>query len=201
MATAFFNQFLDFLLVLLALNFFIDISFGGRQIDPKSSIEFIKTSCSSATYPDLCCQTLLGQASTIQKSPQLIAHAALNVTLIDVKSTTESMVQLSQSQLLPAKVGQAMQVCLKELSDTVEALRKSVIEMDKIKSSNIGPMVHDIRTWVSSALNDESNCTDGFEGDNISNDAKTSIRSHILTIAHLTSNALALVEDYASLHG
>ncbi|GMI75631.1 pectin methyl-esterase inhibitor 13 [Hibiscus trionum] len=199
MATISFNHSLQFLVVVLALNSLINISLGGRQIEPNSSTEFIKTSCSSTTYPDLCCQTLLDQASEIQTSPQLIAHAALNVTLSDVKSATESLAKLSKIHGLPPRAAQAMQGCLKELSESVEELRKSVIEMDKIKSSNFRKMISDIRSWVSAALTDESTCTDGIEGENISSDEKTSVRSQILTIAHLTSNALALVEDYASL--
>ncbi|KAK8686428.1 hypothetical protein V6N13_125453 [Hibiscus sabdariffa] len=199
MATTFFNYSLQFLVLLLALNSLINVSLGGRQIEPNSNTEFIKKSCSSTTYPDLCCETMLSQASTINTSPQLIAHAALNVTLSDVKSATESLAKLSNSNRLPPGGAKAMQGCLNELSDSVEELRRSISEMDKIKSSNFQKRISDIRLWVSAALTDESTCTDGMEGENITSDARTSVRSQILTIAHLTSNALALVEDYASL--
>ncbi|GMJ13644.1 pectin methyl-esterase inhibitor 13 [Hibiscus trionum] len=198
MAATFSNLSLQFLVILLSLNSLIDISLGGRQIDPKSSTQFIKTSCSSTRYPDLCCATLLSQASTIQTSPRLMVHAALNVALGNAKSTTASVVKLSKTHGLQPKETNAMQDCLEVLSDTEEELRKSISEMDKIESANAGLTVNDIQTWVSAALTDETTCSDVFEVEHISGGAKTSVRSQLLTVAHLTSNALALVNDYAS---
>ncbi|KAL4279840.1 hypothetical protein GQ457_03G015760 [Hibiscus cannabinus] len=198
METTFSNLSLQFLVILLALASLIEISLGGRQIDPKSSTQFIKTSCSSTRYPDLCCASLLSQASTIQTSPQLIVHAALNVSLSNAKTTTASMVQLSKTHGLLPKQTNAMQDCLEVLRDTEEELRKSIGEMDKITSSNSGLTINNIQTWVSAALTDEGTCSDVFEGKSISSNAKTSVKSQLLTVAHLTSNALALINDYAS---
>ncbi|KAK8690537.1 hypothetical protein V6N13_074070 [Hibiscus sabdariffa] len=200
MATTFSNLSLQFLVILLALTCLIDTSLGGRQIDPKSSTQFIKTSCSSTRYPDLCCATLLSQASTIQTSPRLIVHAALNVALSNAKTTTASMVKLSKTQGLQPKQTSAMQDCLEVLSDTEDELTKSIGEMDKINSSNAGLTINNIQTWVSAALTDEDTCSDVFEGKSISSNAKTSVKSQLLTVAHLTSNALALINDYASHH-
>ncbi|XP_021285823.1 21 kDa protein-like [Herrania umbratica] len=190
-----------FLLILLAINSYINFSSAGRQIAPLSSTEFIRTSCSSTTYPKLCFETLSTHASLIQTSPQLLAHAALNVTLSTAKSTSAMMVTLSRSHGLKPRVAEAMQDCVEELSDTIDELRKSISEMGQIKGSNFGLMINDVQTWVSAALTDESTCSDGFQGNNMNGNVKTDVRTKILRIAHLTSNALALINSYASLHG
>ncbi|EOY22919.1 Pectinesterase inhibitor domain - like 10 [Theobroma cacao] len=190
-----------FLLILLAINSYINFSSAGRQIAPQSSAEFIRTSCSSTTYPKLCFETLSTHASLIQTSPQLLAHAALNVTLSTTESTSAMMVTLSKSHGLKPREAEAMQDCVEELSDSIDELRKSISEMGQVKGSNFGLMINDVQTWVSAALTDESTCSDGFQGNNMNGNVKTAVRTKILRIAHLTSNALALINNYASLHG
>ncbi|XP_007038418.2 PREDICTED: 21 kDa protein [Theobroma cacao] len=190
-----------FLLILLAISSYINFSSAGRQIAPQSSAEFIRTCCSSTTYPKLCFETLSTHASLIQTSPQLLAHAALNVTLSTAESTSAMMVTLSKSHGLKPREAEAMQDCVEELSDSIDELRKSISEMGQIKGSNFGLMINDVQTWVSAALTDESTCSDGFQGNNMNGNVKTAVRTKILRIAHLTSNALALINNYASLHG
>ena len=80
-------------------------------------------------------------------------------------------------------------------------VKQSLTEMGQIKSSNFGMTMNDIQTWVSAAETNEDTCTDGLGGEAMSPQLKTVVRDKILNIAHLTSNALALVNSYASIHG
>ncbi|KAF5731080.1 putative DC1.2-like [Tripterygium wilfordii] len=193
---------LKFLLILLAINFYTSV---GRELNEKSSStsayqEFIKTSCGATTYRSLCISSLSSQASSIQTSPKLLAHAALNVTLSAAKSTSTMMYKLSQSHGMKPREVQAMRDCIEELSDTIDELRKSIREMGEINSSNYELTISDIQTWVSAALTDESTCSDGFAGNSMNGNVKTAVRGQIVNISHLTSNALALFNSYASLH-
>lgn len=75
-------------------------------------------------------------------------------------------------------------------------------ELSQINAANFGMMMSDIQTWVSAALTDENTCTDGFGGKYFTNGPlKTAVRERILNVAHMTSNALALINSYAALHG
>ncbi|KAI6672231.1 hypothetical protein NL676_000137 [Syzygium grande] len=167
-----------------------------------TNTEFIRTSCGKTTYPDLCYTSLSGHASLIQTSPKLLASAALTVTLDKARLTSAMMARLSKARgMKPREVG-AMQDCVEELSDSVDELRRSIDEMGQMKrSSNFGLIMNDVQTWVSAALTDEDTCSDGFAGRMMNGNVKTVVRNEILTIAHLTSNALALINRYASLHG
>lgn len=89
-----------------------------------------------------------------------------------------------------------MQDCVEQLGDAVDELRKSIREMGQISKFNFQFMMNDIQTWVSAALTDETTCSDGFKGN--TKNGKT-VRKNILTIAHMTSNALALINKFASL--
>ncbi|KAF2315757.1 hypothetical protein GH714_040294 [Hevea brasiliensis] len=141
------------------------------------------------------------QASKIQNSPKLLANAALNVTLASARSTSTMMQKLSQSHGMKPREVSAMRDCVEELSDTVDELRQSIGEMGEAKGSNTKLMIGDIQTWVSAALTDESTCSDGFDGNTMNGNVKSAVRKQILKIAHLTSNALALINNYASLNG
>uniref|UniRef100_A0A7N2MIQ0 Pectinesterase inhibitor domain-containing protein n=1 Tax=Quercus lobata TaxID=97700 RepID=A0A7N2MIQ0_QUELO len=108
------------------------------------------------------------------------------------------MVNISKSQGMSPKVVAAMKDCVEELSDSVyEPIR----EMKNVKGSNFHLMISDIQTWVSAALTDETTCTDGFQGKAMNGNVKTLVRGRIVNVAQLTSNALALINRYASLHG
>ncbi|KAI9161964.1 hypothetical protein LWI28_022425 [Acer negundo] len=184
-------------LSLLAINSCINSSSATRPIASKTSTDFIKTSCSSTAYPTLCFASLASRATLIQTSPKLLAHAALNVTLSTAKSTSVVMLHLSKNPGTKPKEAEAMQDCLEELSDSVDELRRSIAEMGQIKSSNFQLTMSDIQTWVSAALTDDTTCSDGF---NRKTKNGKVVRERILKIAHLTSNALALINSYASLH-
>ncbi|KAJ4829016.1 hypothetical protein Tsubulata_012902 [Turnera subulata] len=50
-------------------------------------------------------------------------------------------------------------------------------------------------------MTDESTCSDGFAGTAMNKNLKAAIRGGIVTVAQLTSNALALINNYASIRG
>ncbi|GFY81972.1 plant invertase/pectin methylesterase inhibitor superfamily protein [Actinidia rufa] len=186
-----------FLTALLILLSYINSSSVARE----TSTEFIKTSCSTTTYPTLCYSSLSTHASAIQTSPRLLAHTALSVTLDNTQSTSAMISRLSQSHGMSPREVTAMLDCVEELSDSVDQLRRSVAEMNQLKGSNFALMMNDIQTWVSAALTNEDTCTDGFAETTVSSNVKNVVRGWIVNIAHMTSNALALINSFASVHG
>ncbi|KAK9181620.1 hypothetical protein WN944_024758 [Citrus x changshan-huyou] len=194
------NHMLKYFLILLAIFSYLNSSSASRHGPSKIAADrrFIKTSCSSTTYPTLCYKSLARHASLIQTSPKLLAHASLNVTLAMAKSTSAVMLKMSKSPGMKPREVDAMQDCLEELSDSVDELRKSIGEMGLIKASNFELTMSDIQTWVSAALTDETTCSDGFEKNTVNGKV---VRAQIVKIAHMTSNALALINSYASLRG
>lgn len=80
-------------------------------------------------------------------------------------------------------------------------LEMSMKEMGRTRSrssSNFDFIINDIQTWVSAALTDEDTCTDGFSGNNMNGEVKVIVRGLVLKVAHSTSVALALVNNYAA---
>lgn len=57
-----------------------------------------------------------------------------------------------------------------------------------------------METWVSAALTDETTCMDGFAGKGMDGKIKESVRAQVVAVARVTSNALALVNNFAAKH-
>ncbi|KAJ8552784.1 hypothetical protein K7X08_020177 [Anisodus acutangulus] len=167
----------------------------------ETNTEFIRTSCKSTTYPNLCFSSLSSRSTAIGVSPQLLAHESLTVSLETTQSTSAMMLKLAHGQgMTPREVG-AMRDCVEELSDAVDELRKSLGEMKELKGKEFGLKMNDIETWVSAALTDEDTCTEGFGGKVMNGKVKKVVRGKILEVAHMTSNALALINSLCALHG
>ncbi|KAF9668234.1 hypothetical protein SADUNF_Sadunf15G0107900 [Salix dunnii] len=189
----------SFTLILLAMSFYFN-SISAARVAPKSSTEFIRTSCSTTTYPKLCYNSLSSHSSTIQTSPKLLVNEALHVTLSSAKSTSVKMSSLSHSHGLKPREVSAMKDCVEVLRDAVTEIRKSIDELGHDKQSDFRLMINNVQTWVSAAMTDESTCSDGFEETGMNGNLKTAVRERIVHIAQLTSNALALINNYGVLH-
>ncbi|CAI0404420.1 unnamed protein product [Linum tenue] len=159
-----------------------------------TNTEFIRTSCSATTYPKLCYSSLAVHASKIQTSARLLVSTALDVTLSSAKSTSAAM------GISPREAA-AMRDCAEELADSVDQISRSIDEMAGSKGGggDFVMMISNVQTWVSAALTDESTCDDGFDGKEMAGVMKAVVRGKVETVAHLTSNALALINAYAAL--
>ncbi|KAL1531509.1 21 kDa protein-like [Salvia divinorum] len=166
----------------------------------KQSTEFIRTSCSATSYPTLCYTSLSAHAAAIQQNPKLLAHAALSVSLDTAVATSADMAKLSRAAGMTPREAGAMRDCVEELADSVDQIRKSIAELKRITPSNFEAVISDAQTWVSAALTDEDTCMDGFAGKVMAGGMKTAVRGKIVNVAHMTSNALALINTYATLH-
>ncbi|KAF5734880.1 putative Plant invertase/pectin methylesterase inhibitor superfamily protein [Tripterygium wilfordii] len=161
--------------------------------------EYIKTSCTNTTYPRLCYRSLAIYASKIKSDPKLLAKTALNVTFVSTRSTARLMKRISRIHNLRPRVAGAVADCVELVGDSVDELQGSIGEMDHARGGpNFGLVMNDIQTWVSAALTDDDTCMDGFDGKAMNGRVKILVRKHILRVCRLTSNALALVNNYAS---
>lgn len=164
-----------------------------------TNTQYIKTSCSVTTYPRLCYHSLAIYAGKIKTNPKVLAHTALNVTLAATKDTSVIMRKLSKIRgLKPVETAAALD-CVEEIGDAVDELQQSLYELGHVvRGSNFWHQMSDIQTWVSAALTDEHTCMDGFEERHMRGRVETVVRRYIVNVAHLTSNALALINSYAS---
>lgn len=92
-----------------------------------------------------------------------------------------------------------MRDCIENMGDTVDRLSQSVRELGQVGQDFLWHMSN-VQTWVSAALTDENTCLDGFSGHSMDGNVKAAIRRRVANVAQVTSNALALVNRFASKH-
>lgn len=164
---------------------------------------FIKVSCRATSFPAVCVQSLSAYATEIQQSPRQLAQTALSVSLARAQSANAFVLKMTKLKGLKAREYAAIKDCLDEMSDTVDRLSRSFQELKHIgqaKGQDFLWHMSNVQTWVSAALTDENTCVDGFAGRALDGKVKASMKARVVTVAQVTSNALALTNRYASKH-
>ncbi|OMO85836.1 Pectinesterase inhibitor [Corchorus capsularis] len=190
-------------LLFLSLSLLYIASHAGRSPVAASSraTNFIKSKCSATTYPALCFQSLAAFAPSIQQSPRQLAQTALSVSLARAQSAQGFVAKMKKFKGLKKREYEAIKDCIEEMGDSVDRLSKSVQELKRMgqaKGQDFIWHLSNVDTWVSAALTDENTCLDGFAGRALDGKIKSSIRARILNVAQVTSNALSLVNQFAS---
>ncbi|KAM0934677.1 putative pectinesterase [Dioscorea sansibarensis] len=156
--------------------------------------EFIRKSCSSTRYPDLCMQCLSSFASSVHHSRRQLAHVALSVSSDRARAVSSFV----SSTPLPSRQAGAVKDCIETLADSVDRLRSSMKEMShmgRAGSQAFSWHLSNVQTWVSAALTDENTCLDELPRRAAADEAgfRAAIKKKVLEVAQVTSNALALV--------
>ncbi|XP_057762401.1 pectinesterase inhibitor 9-like [Arachis stenosperma] len=165
--------------------------------------DFIKSSCRATRYPAVCVECLMSYAGVIGQSKRQLALAALSVSISRTRSCSSFVKKMAKEmKMKPRELG-AVQDCIENMGDSIDRLSQSVREMQRV-GEGVGEEfewhMSNVQTWVSAALTDDNTCLDGFGGRAMNGNVKAAIRGRVLHVAQLTSNALALVNRFASTH-
>ncbi|PKU81725.1 21 kDa protein [Dendrobium catenatum] len=162
--------------------------------------EFIHSSCKVTQYPTLCEKYLSVYPPAVQRSPSQLAKAALNVTANRALAVSNFIKRMPVSGKDPTERkshgGGAVRDCLETLNDSVDRLRRSVTEVERMGrygSRSFKWHLSNAQTWVSAALTDQNTCLDSLLQDKSAAGVRVPIRRQIVAVSQLTSNALALV--------
>lgn len=165
--------------------------------------EFIRSSCNSTLYPDICYTSLSRYANAVQQNPGQLARIAIAVSLSKVHRTASYISNLTRiaDYSSNSRGALALHDCFSNLDDAVDEIRGSLKQMRQIGAAGAGGgsflfQMSNVQTWMSAALTDEETCTDGFQ-DVPDCPMKEDISKRVTNVKKFTSNALALVNGYA----
>ncbi|KAJ3706161.1 hypothetical protein LUZ61_009866 [Rhynchospora tenuis] len=166
--------------------------------------DFVRRSCKTTRYPDVCYKSLVSYAPSVKHSPHQLAYTALTVSIDRVRSVSSFVAHLSARpkpnsffETDRSTEGSAIQDCTDNLKDSVDQLRQSIKEMGHLgraKASRYAWHLNNVETWVSGALTDETTCLESLS-QSAGPKVKTAIRQKVVEAAQVTSNALALVNQ------
>ncbi|XP_061357307.1 pectinesterase inhibitor 7-like [Gastrolobium bilobum] len=165
---------------------------------------FIRTSCNTTLYPDVCFSSLSRYASAVQQSPAHLARVAIAVTLSKAHRIASYLSRQADYAADDSRaVSAALHDCSDNLDNAVDEIRDSLRQM-RLLGAGSGSVsgsfrfgMSNVQTWMSAALTEEETCTDGFE-DVPNGSLKTDVCDRVSKVKKFTSNALALVNSYAN---
>ncbi|XP_073135924.1 pectinesterase inhibitor 10-like [Henckelia pumila] len=164
---------------------------GASPTNPKT-LGYIKKSCASTLYPNICYESLSRYESTVKSNPRTLALTALSVAFNNTNSALKFLKNMQK--INPGEVG-SLSECVEEVGDSVYELHRSLSRLNHSERGyNFVVQMSDVQTWVSAALTDDDTCIDDF---NVSGKTKIVVRGLILRIARLASVALAFINNYA----
>ncbi|KAK4379408.1 hypothetical protein RND71_001270 [Anisodus tanguticus] len=167
---------------------------------------FVESQCKRTRYPDLCMSSLATHVNPTSQDPQEIAQVALKVSIVKAVYTKNYLKIVSKAlKQNKAKEYQAVKDCLDQMSDSVSQLTNSFKEFQHMKSAeySAGDLAwcqNNVQTWLSTVLTDTYICTDGFNGYPMGGKAMAMIKARVLNVAQVTSNTLALLNEFAVRH-
>ncbi|XP_059443700.1 pectinesterase inhibitor 9 [Corylus avellana] len=176
---------------------------GGGMADARHSspTAFIKASCKATRYPALCVHCLSRYASAIRHNERQLAQTALSVSLARARSAAAFVAKMTKVRGIKAREYQGVKDCIENLGDSVDRLSQSLRELGHFGRA-VGQdflwHMSNVQTWVSAALTDDSTCLDGFAGRVLDGNVKATIQRRVNNVAQVTSNALALLNRFAS---
>lgn len=151
--------------------------------------DLVQSSCVHARYPRVCLRTLSnfpGPANT----PLDVARAALRVSLAHTRRASKFLHALSRggAAAMSKRQRSALHDCTEQINDSVEQLRRSLHELQHLRSETFRWQMSNAQTWVSAALTDGDTCLDGFAGN-----ARPDVKRRVTDSAKVTSNALFMI--------
>ncbi|XP_044490960.1 pectinesterase inhibitor 7-like [Mangifera indica] len=164
--------------------------------------DFIRSSCNSTLYPDLCYASLEGYSSSVQEDPALLARIAIGVSLKKTKAMAAHIANLSRvaDYNSDPRASSALHDCQENFGDAVDEIHGSLKQMRQLGAAggskeSLRFLMSNVQTWMSAALTDQETCTDGFD-DVADGPVKADVVDRAAYVKKLTSNALALVNSF-----
>ncbi|XP_077240375.1 21 kDa protein-like [Tasmannia lanceolata] len=156
--------------------------------------EFIRTSCATTLYPEICYSTLVGQANSIHQNPDMLAVAAVSVGLKIAQRTATYFSSLSRNRGGgDVRAYAALHDCVYLFNDAIVAMSSSIAEL---KAGQRG-QISNVETLMSAALTDIGTCMDGFE-EVRSGPLKSYVSNRATYMKKVTSIALSFVTSLAT---
>ncbi|XP_074309394.1 pectinesterase inhibitor 7-like [Silene latifolia] len=166
--------------------------------------DFIRSSCNATLYPDVCFTSLSRYATYVRTDPAQLARIAIGVTLVRARHALSAISNVTRrADYEPDhRVASAVHDCVSVFRDAVDQMRGSLRQMGRLGPGSSGAdavrfQLSNVQTWMSAALTNEDTCTDGF-ADVEDCPVKNEVCDNVGSVKEFTSNALALVNSFAS---
>ncbi|KAL6988196.1 hypothetical protein U1Q18_013943, partial [Sarracenia purpurea var. burkii] len=99
-----------------------------------------------------------------------------------------------------SRASAALHDCSTVFGDAIDQIRGSLMQMKRLGSGgeSLRFQMSNVQTWMSAALTNEETCIDGFQNVDDDGRVKAEVCDRAVKVKEVTSNALALVNNFAA---
>lgn len=166
-----------------------------------ASKKFIRNQCNStATYPNVCYNSLSPYASKIKTNRLILTRVSVLLALKAARASSRVMTRLSKLNTLTHDETLVVADCGENIDDTVDLLEQSadgILHLNGTRTNEDRFQWDDIKTWMSAAITDDYTCTDEFHEMEVRPSVQKMIKTSVDYAEWMTSNALAFVNRLA----
>ncbi|TKY53336.1 21 kDa protein [Spatholobus suberectus] len=142
-----------------------------------------------------------GMPAQFAKAERLLAITALYVSVSRTRSCASFVKVMGSAKGMKPIEHNVVQDCIELMDDSVDRLSQSIRELGllgKAEGKDFAWHMSNVQTWVSAAMTNQKTCLDEVDGPHVDANLKDAIRPRVVDVSQVTSNALALVNRFAS---
>ncbi|XP_004515516.1 pectinesterase-like [Cicer arietinum] len=160
-----------------------------------STMKAVQTICHPTDYKKECEETLIAEAEADNVTdPKELIKIAFNVTMKRIGDKIKETDLLHEVEKDP-RSKDALDTCKQLMDLSIEEFTRSLDGINEFDLKDIDKILMNLKVWLNGAVTYIDTCLDGFE--NTTSEAGTKMKELLTSSIHMSSNALAIISDFA----
>ncbi|CAJ1976105.1 unnamed protein product [Sphenostylis stenocarpa] len=184
--------------MVVAIAFSVNLTDGSDAEEAENhivaSVKAVKTICKPTDYRKECETSLRQEAGNTTDFRELI-KIAFNVTMKKMSKGLRKTDLLREVETDP-RAKMALSTCKQLMDLSIGEFKRSIDKMGKFNLDNLHNILSSLSVWLSGTITYQETCLDGFK--NTTTGAGKKMRDILTSTMHMSSNALAIIEELAN---
>ncbi|XWS64495.1 hypothetical protein CRYUN_Cryun05aG0008700 [Craigia yunnanensis] len=171
-----------------------DTNNGSKNSQVSSSMKAIKSICQPTDYRRTCEEQLRAEAGDSTDMKELV-QAAFKAAMKFASQAAKNSTTLRDLEKDP-RSKKALDVCKQLMTYSINELKKSFNQIDKLDVTKLDKMLADLKIWLSATITNQKTCLDGFR--NTTTNAGEKMKKALNISMQLSRNGLAIATEMSA---
>ncbi|CAK8572492.1 unnamed protein product [Lathyrus sativus] len=166
-----------------------------RRNHVSSTMRAVQSICQPTDYKKECVETLTAEAQAGNVTdPKELIKIAFNVTMKKIGEQIKATDLIHEVEKDP-RSKDALETCKQLMDLSIGEFTRAIDGIDQFNLNDIDRILMNLKVWLNGAVTYMDTCVDGFE--NTTTDAGKKMKEILTSSMHMSSNALAIISDFA----
>jgi len=160
-----------------------------------STMKAVRTICQPTNHKKECEESLRAEAEADNVTdPKELIKIAFNVTIKKIGEKLKETDLIHKVEKDP-RSKDALDTCKQLMDLSIDEFTRSLDGISELDIQNIDKILMNLKVWLNGAVTYMDTCLDGFE--NTTSEAGEKMKELLTSSMHMSSNALAIITDFA----